>query len=439
MAQELLQSWLVPATPGEEPPLDRIVAAGFKEHKEFNSGERRWINSAVYGTVRLLDRQRFLLERTGKEETAENLIALWQEEHTVSRPNWTDAMRDAIDALPTEADPQAHLRVTLSIPDSIATSLEAQLGDESLVAGAALNEQAPTVLRVNTLRTRKSRVTDKVEGTQETRYSPLGLVLPQRVALPTLHGYKEGWFELQEEASQLAALLTDAQPGSTVVDVGAGGGGKSLALAAMMKNQGQITAIDPSDWRLAELNLRAARAHAFNITSFCPGIDENGLWIDDDSATLKALDSQADCVLLDAPCSGSGTMRRSPDIRWRYHSTVAFATLQVSLVRQSARFVKPGGTLVYVTCALEREQNEDVIEKFLATEEGAGFTIEPGKPALDRAIERAAVYCMGVDAGARWQPEDTEGLFSGPFLRTWPHKHGMDAFFAARLVRSSTP
>ncbi len=436
MAQELLQTWLVPATSGEEPPLDRIVAAGFKEHKEFNSGERRWINSAVYGTVRLLDRQRFLLGRTGKEETTENLITLWQDEHTVTRPNWADSLRDAIDALPSAEDPHGYLRVTLSIPDNIATSIEAQLGDESLEAGAAFNEQAPTVLRVNTLRTRKSRITDKVADTQETRYSPLGLVLPQRVALPTLHGFKEGWFELQEEASQLATLLTDAQPGSTVVDVGAGGGGKSLALAAMMKNQGQITAIDPSEWRLTELKQRAARAHAFNISTFCPELDENGLWIDDASGTLKALENQADCVLLDAPCSGSGTMRRSPDIRWRYHSTVAFAALQLSLVRQSARFVKPGGALVYVTCALERDQNEDVIEKFLACAEGADFSIEPGKAALESGMQRAAVYCMGIDAGARWLPADTDTLFNGPFLRTWPHKHGMDAFFAARLVRS---
>ena len=437
MARQLLAEWLTNQTKGDALPLDRVVAATFRDHKELNSGERRWITSAVYGTVRALTRQEYLLKALDREVNAAELITLWCQEHDAEAG---EALAAALSSLPNESNPHEYLRISLSIPDPIASSLEQQLGAvDALAAGAALNAQAPTAIRINTLRTRKNRVIDKIAGSTEARFSPLGLILPGRLPLNSQPGFKEGWFEPQEEASQLAALLTDVQPGMTVVDVGAGGGGKSLAMAAMMKNQGRIVAIDPGERRLAELQQRAIRAHAFNIVPCCPGVGANGKWQtslgDDAGETINALKRSADVVLIDAPCSGSGTMRRTPDIRWRYTDEKSFKPLQSNLLLQSAEMVKPGGALVYVTCSLLQEENEEIIDAFLSSQEGSEFIVDEACPVLVQAAKRAAVACMGQAAGSIWEPTGFEGLFTGPYLRTWPHKHGLDGFFAARLLR----
>jgi 16S rRNA (cytosine967-C5)-methyltransferase len=439
MANELLTDWLERQQKGDAPPIDRSVAAGFRDHKELNSGERRWITSVVYGTVRALSRQQYLLAALNREVTAASLISLWVEEHE-NEP--TAALKEALETLPAESDPGAYLRICLSIPDPIAASIEQQLSaEEVLRAGSALNCQAPTVLRINTLRTRKNRVMEKIPGSAETNFSPIGLTLPGRIALHAQPGFKEGWFELQEEASQLAALLTNAAPGMTVVDVGAGGGGKSLAMAAMMRNSGRIVAIDSAERRLNELSQRAVRAHAYIIQPCCPALGAGGQWQtslgDDAGETINGLKNSADVVLIDAPCSGSGTMRRTPDIRWRYNDLKAFSAVQATLIKQGSLLVKPGGALVYITCALEQEQNEEIVQAFLASPEGADFTLENGLACLVEAAKRAAINCMGQEVGGKWEPQGYEELFTGPYLRTWPHRHGMDGFFAARLVRRS--
>jgi len=255
-----------------------------------------------------------------------------------------------------------------------------------------------------------------------------------RVNVHDLPVFREGWFEVQEEASQLVALLTNATPGQTVVDVGAGSGGKSLALAAMMRNQGILLAADSAPERLARLQDRARRAGAEIIRPLELTASDDGVWqlSGRKQRSLSRFVGKADCVLVDAPCSGSGVLRRSPDLKWRSQDLAQIARLQLLLLQQSAPLVAASGRLVYATCAFEREQNEAVIETFLKTEAGREFEVEPPLPRLVQSI-RAASAANGRDPAVT--TDTFESLASGSFLRTWPHLHNMDAYFMASLVR----
>ncbi|HLK56542.1 MAG TPA: RsmB/NOP family class I SAM-dependent RNA methyltransferase [Chthonomonadaceae bacterium] len=390
-------------TERERSPLDRVVAGFFRSRRDLNSRERRWISEAIYGCVRFLRRQTLLLEASHLADTPENRIRLWAEPALPGSP------------LPTPDTPRDYLRITLSFPDALADELEALLGPEALTAAAAFNTQAPTTLRVNTLRTTRARVLDTLEGATPTRYSPWGVVLAHRVNIYDLPGFREGWYEVQEEASQLVALSTNVQPGQIVVDVGAGAGGKTLALAALMQNQGRIVAVDSSAERLEELEKRAARAGATCIETCVVPTDTSGCWQPEGRAkrTLNRLAQAADCVLVDAPCTGSGVLRRSPDAKWRTFDLDAMTAHQQMLLTQAASLVRTEGTLLYATCAFERRQNEEVAASFLTSAPGAVFQVE--------------ALCI----------PGTEGLHTSasPYLRTWPHRHGMDAFFAVCLKR----
>jgi 16S rRNA (cytosine967-C5)-methyltransferase len=414
-------------------PLDRIVSTFFRAHHELNSGERRWISSAVYGSVRLMRRQAHLLSTLDQEQSPVSIIALWQNESSHSAG---PELAAAISSLPASESPSDFLRTTLSFADDMADSLEQILGAEAIEAGAAFNLQAPITIRVNSLRCRPDRVLKALPGAVQTQYSPWGIELPRRVNIFDQPGYREGWYEIQEEASQLAALLANVRPGMTVVDVGAGAGGKTLALAAMMECTGSLVALDYSEKRLDELTERAKRAKAPGIEICRVHLSPDGMWNPKGNARreITRLKSRADCVFMDAPCTGSGAIRRSPDAKWRTYSAADMSRDQLNLLCQSAALVAQGGCLVYVTCSFERAQNEEIIDRFLSTRIGEQFTIEPAYEHLTAARERAAVQCMGPRHSG-WKPAPMDDLFDGPYLRTWPHKHGLDAFFGARLKR----
>ncbi len=319
----------------------------------------------------------------------------------------------------------------------MAASLEDLLGPDAIEAATALNLQAPTTIRVNPLRSRVDRVLKALPGSAQTAYSPWGVELPRRVNIFDQTGYREGWYEIQEEASQLAALLSNVRPGMTVVDVGAGAGGKTLALAAMMNCTGTLVALDHSERRLEELNERARRAKAQGKERCRVRILPDGTWGTTGKArlTINRLAAHADCVFVDAPCTGSGAIRRSPDAKWRQYNPADVSRDQSRLLEQSASLVARGGCLIYATCAFERYQNEETVERFLSTEIGAGFAVEDGRKQFEEACEHAAVECMGP-RHAGWELRSLADLFAGPYLRTWPHQHGLDAFFGARLRRA---
>jgi 16S rRNA (cytosine967-C5)-methyltransferase len=421
-------------------PLDRVVEAESRSRRYLNSSERRWMSETVYGTVRFLERQRALLDALGLPDTPENLITLWGvaganadgSARSVELPGWlvpdpfaAERVAQALASLPDADSPARLLRVTLSYPDDLAVELESLLGAEAVSAAEALNLRAPMTLRVNPLRTDLQHVLASIPGSRPTLWSPWGVALEGRVNLFDLPGFRDGAFEAQEEASQVTVLLTGAKPGMTVVDVGAGAGGKTLALAAMLENQGRIVALDVHMPRLNELQQRATRAGAQNVETLHLDLGTNGEW--DPSKRggrrLRSLTGMADVVFVDAPCTGTGALRRSPDAKWRTRDVAAFVRAQGGLLEQSAQLVKPGGLLVYVTCAFERNQNEAVVEGLLASGAGADFRPEPVGPLPARSDE----------ANAAGFGE----LRGDPFLRTWPHRHGLDAFFAAYLRRSA--
>jgi 16S rRNA (cytosine967-C5)-methyltransferase len=368
-----------------------------------------------------------------RDETPGELVRLWHEQSTEAA---NEAVIAAISSLPTVDEQSEYVRTTLSFPDDMAASLEQLLGLEAAAAGSAFNRQAPTTIRVNPLRTRVDRVVKALPDAVQSLYSPWALELPKRVNIHDQSGYREGWYEIQEEASQLAALLTDVRPGMTVVDVGAGAGGKTLALAAMMGCEGTLVALDHSERRLDELRERARRAKAQGIEQCRVRVATDGTWVPAGQArlTINRLQSSADCVFVDAPCTGSGAIRRSPDAKWRHYDAGKMSQDQQQLLEQSAALVARGGCLIYVTCAFERYQNEEVVDRFLSTKAGKQFDVEPGVGYLEAARDRAAVHCMGAKHSS-WQREPLDDLFSGPYLRTWPHRHGTDAFFGARLRR----
>ena len=419
-ATEILARWLAER---EALPLDRITDSEFRARRYLNSGERRWIGEAIYGVVRYFERQKTLLEALSLPETPENFIRSWAEAPAApdispvlfpqtlplaDRDNW----KKALAFLPGPDSPAAYLRVALSFPEDLALELERLLGPEAAEAAHAFNRPAPVTLRVNTLKTTRERTLRDLPEAAPTAYSLTGIVLPKRVNLPSLPGFREGRIEAQEEASQIVARLAGAEPGQNVADVGAGAGGKTLALAALMKNQGRLLALDVSERRLEELTVRAKRAGASCIEVLALDANADGRW-QPIGAGLRILEkwrNGADSVLLDAPCSGSGVIRRAPDTKWRSAEIAAFARLQAVLLEQASELVAPKGTLCYITCAIESAQNEDVIETFLASETG-------------RAFEVASL------------PPEFEPFVSGSFFRSWPHRHNMDAFFAAKLRR----
>jgi 16S rRNA (cytosine967-C5)-methyltransferase len=245
---------------------------------------------------------------------------------------------------------------------------------------------------------------------EPTPFSPLGIRIPGKPALNKLELFTGGGVEVQDEGSQLLALLLDAKRGEMVVDFCAGAGGKTLALGAAMRNTGRLYAFDVSGHRLAALKPRLARSGLSNIypTQIAHERDER----------VKRLAGKIDRVLVDAPCSGLGTLRRNPDLKWRQtpQAIEELKVKQLAILSSAARLLKPGGRLVYATCSLLDAENEAIAEAFSAAH--PQFELLPADEALAKAhVERAAE------------------LVENGYLRLWPHQHQTDGFFAAVWYR----
>jgi 16S rRNA (cytosine967-C5)-methyltransferase len=308
--------------------------------------------------------------------------------------------------------PERSLGERADLPDWLAERLVASLGEqEAMELARALNQPAPVDLRVNTLRTTREQLVARLaeEGieTQPTPYSPVGLRRPARVPLRATAAFREGGFEVQDEGSQLVSLLLEARAGARACDFCAGAGGKTLHLAALMENRGTLYAFDTAPRRLANLTPRSRRAGLSNIRAHAIR-DEN-------DARVKRLRDSLEGVLVDAPCSGTGTLRRNPDIKWRALDLSALTARQASILDAAARLVRPGGRLVYATCSLLREENEDIVSGFLGRRRD--FRVLPVNDVLAR-----------LRLPLRME---------GEFLRLFPHRHNTDAFFAAVLARDS--
>jgi 16S rRNA (cytosine967-C5)-methyltransferase len=302
-----------------------------------------------------------------------------------------------------------------NLPDWLVQPLKDQLGEEFWPFVTALDQAGALDVRVNALSAKRSEVQAELAKAgieaRLTPFSPWGLRLAGKPALNRVDAFNRGALEVQNEGSQLLALLTDAKRGEMVVDFCAGAGGKTLALGAAMRNTGRLYAFDTSAHRLDALKPRLGRSGLSNVHPAAIAHERDD--------RIKRLAGKIDRVLVDAPCSGLGTLRRNPDLKWRQtpQTVEEMAVRQAAILQSAARLLKPGGRLVYATCSLLPQENEAIAEAFGA----AHPEFEP----LDVAellqaqkVEGAAGLCQGGESGRR-------------YLRLWPQRHQTDGFFAA--------
>lgn len=292
-----------------------------------------------------------------------------------------------------------------------AVPISRMTAEELLALARALNTPAPLDLRVNTLKAERDAVIARLAAdgivAVPCPYSPLGLRLKTKPYLQKHPAYLDGSIEVQDEGSQLLGYLLAPKRGEMVVDFCAGAGGKTLILGALMRSTGRLYAFDVSDKRLAKLKPRAARAGLSNVHPACLSGEND--------TRVKRLQGKADRVLVDAPCSGLGTLRRNPDLKWRQspQSVAELTVKQAAILAAAAKLLRPGGRLVYATCSILAEENENIVNAFLATH--ADFHRLPAREVL-------AAQGITIDCG-----ED---------MQLSPQKHGTDAFYAAVLERA---
>ncbi|HMC16158.1 MAG TPA: RsmB/NOP family class I SAM-dependent RNA methyltransferase [Albitalea sp.] len=392
-------------------PADSIVSAFFREHRALGARERHTLAETTYAVLR----QRLLfqhLAQSGKGEMERRLALLgWQGNAGFLRAALSEPEQQWLEKVQAIDVASLAEKLRHNLPEWLAEPLHASLGDEFWPLVQSLNAPAPLDLRVNTFKAKRDEVqaalaAAHIEATP-TPYSPWGLRIEGKPALNKLDLFTRGDVEVQDEGSQLLALLTDAKRSEMVVDFCAGAGGKTLALGAAMRNTGRLYAFDTSGHRLAALKPRLARSGLSNVypVQIAHERDER----------IKRLAGKIDRVLVDAPCSGLGTLRRNPDMKWR-QSPQAVEELrekQAAILASAARLLKPGGRLVYATCSLLEDENEAVAQAF-SEAHAREFAPVPAAVALEKA-----------HAGS------PETLVRGDFMRLWPHRHATDGFFAA--------
>jgi 16S rRNA (cytosine967-C5)-methyltransferase len=309
------------------------------------------------------------------------------------------------------AAPAASIAARHSHPAWLVKQWFAQLGEkETELLAAASSLQPPLTLRVNTLRITRNdllqRLQDNGISAFACQYSPFGIQIEGRHNIPGLPGYREGFFTVQDEASQMAAILLDPQGGDRIIDTCAAPGGKTTHLAQLMNNQGQVLAMDLSKSKLPLINETAQRLGITIINTRSADLLNSAAFPKD----------AFDKVLLDAPCSGLGVIRRNPEAKWRLttEDIVRLAAAQKTMLKNAVRLLKPGGTILYSTCSTSSEENETVINDFLSRHHDC---------VLENLNE---LFPLFSDLFTK------EGMF-----RSWPHRHGMDGFFAARLKKLS--
>ncbi|HLH49238.1 MAG TPA: RsmB/NOP family class I SAM-dependent RNA methyltransferase [Roseiarcus sp.] len=407
------------------PAAEAIKEWGFA-HRFAGSKDRSAIAGLVYDALRRKASSAWLMSDAGPRATmigalkqaramsVEAIGALFTGENHAPAPI-SSAERHRLEAASLDDAPD-HIRG--DFPEWLAPAFAESFGAKAAAEGEALARRAPVDLRVNTLKGERAKATSALAhlAPRETPFSPIGLRIEigadgRGPALAAEPAYVKGLVEIQDEGSQLAALLSAAAPGQQVLDLCAGGGGKSLALAAMMKNQGQIYSTDSDGRRLMPIYDRLERAGARNVQVRAP---KGGRDI------LGDLVGRCDLVFVDAPCTGSGAWRRNPDAKWRMRPGALAQRIkeQQETLEQAAQYVKNGGRLVYVTCSLLKAENEDRIAEFLSRRDDF-LPVEAGHLARAAGLPALAAYGSKLGAGLRLSPLET----------------GTDGFYIAALAR----
>ena len=360
----------------EEVYADKAVEKMLKSDPRWGSRDRGFIAETVYDIVRW---KRLYMEIASVSEPFQKegllrLFAVWATLKGISLPPWEEFRHVPTRRIKGKFDELLKIRkFRESIPDWLDKMGSDALGEPLWSAELkALNKAAPVVLRTNTLKTSRDKLKKALaeEGipTLVLKNYPDALVLEQRSNVFRTEAFKSGLFEVQDASSQKVAPFLDVKPGMRVIDACAGAGGKTLHLASLMENKGQIIALDIYHQKLKELKRRCRRNGAHNIETR----------IIDSNKVIKKLKAKADRVLIDAPCSGSGVLRRNPDAKWKL-SEKFVQTLQeqqAEILDRYANMVKPGGKLVYATCSILPQENEVQLERFLKSETGQDFKLE---------------------------------------------------------------
>jgi 16S rRNA (cytosine967-C5)-methyltransferase len=404
-------------------PTDAIVAKFFRDNRGFGPRERATLTDTVYNVLRKKLRfDHFAPSGSGGKERRLAILgfaaprAFLEGAITEQELAWVKK----IDAVKTDELLDRHRH---NLPEWLVQPLKEQLADKP---GAGFWQYVDSLetnpgldLRVNMLNEKRDDVAKELAKvgikSEPTPYSPWGLRVEDKTALRKLSVYNRGAIEVQDEGSQLLALLVDAKRGEMVADFCAGAGGKTLAIGASMRNTGRLYAFDTSAHRLEGLKPRLARSNLSNVhpAAIAHERDER----------IKRLAGKMDRVLVDAPCSGLGTLRRNPALKWRQtpQGIEEMAKLQAAILQSASRLVKSGGRLVYATCSLLKDENEAIALQFSAANPEFEM-LQVGDVLTQLKVANAQTLCSGTGL------EGSTGL---EYLRLWPHIHGTDGFFAA--------
>lgn len=407
-------------------PASEALKGWALDHRFAGSGDRAAIGNLVYDALRRraghawrmgADSPRALVLSVAVNDWGEDIAALNQsfnEDRFAPEPI-SEAEAASLSNPDAFADAPAHIRA--EIPDWLESSLERNFGADWIAQGQGMAARPPLDMRVNTLKAHREKVARALArfAPQPTAIAPEGLRIaagPRDARTANVQAdaaYQKGWFEIQDEGSQIVAALSGAAPGEQVLDLCAGAGGKTLAMASAMGNTGQIFAYDAQRVRLAPIFERLKRAGVRNVQTRNP-----------DPGALDDLVGRMDRVVVDAPCTGTGTWRRRPDTKWK----LTFEQLQTRIAEQivvlddAARFVRPGGTLVYITCSILPEENDDQATAFRVRH--PDFAVQPLMDAFAAAFPGAA------------RPHSTDGAT----LTLTPASTGTDGFFCAAFARA---
>lgn len=406
-------------------PADAVTSAFFRTRRDLDDRDRGAIMEQLYALLRHRARLGWWLARQGQSDSPRNRLLAWLLLAEGKTPDQVKRLFEGANVLTepehalllklqgcTMVHPAMPDEVRLECPAWATPPLQRRFGDDFAVEMAATLTPPPLDLRVNPVKATRDAVLRDLKGiglrAEATRLAPHGIRIKERLSLARLPGLKTGEIEIQDEGSQLVARLVDARPGERVVDFCAGAGGKTLAMASQMNNKGHLIACDVSEARLKRCAERLRRAGLHNA--------ETRLLTSETDRWVKRHKAGFDRVLVDAPCSGTGTWRRNPDARWRAPDLGLenLVALQTRILASAARLVRPGGRLVYATCSLLPEENEAQVSAFLAAHPAFGL-VRLAEAAPDLAVE------------------------DGDYLSLTPARHETDGFFAAVLHREAAP
>lgn len=415
-------------------PMDSITGDYFRVRRYIGSGDRNAIAERVYAMMRSYARAGWWLNKTGAPDSARmRVVADLALREGVAKPHIKDLFSGAKHAPAPLSDEELHWAgeltgrtldfsdmpegVRAECPPEAEDKLRALFGDNFMQEMAAMLEPANLDVRVNLIKSTRAKTQDTFKrhhiDATPTPMSPVGLRIKGRVHMADTKMLQHGTIEIQDEGSQLIALLCAAKPGGQVLDACAGGGGKTLAIAAQMQGKGRVVAMDNNAQRLNRGKPRYVRAGIHNVEVRPLDDEQHRKW-------LRRQKGSFDTVLIDAPCTSSGTWRRNPDLRWRRQgpSMDEIVALQAEILDKFEKCVKPGGRLVYATCSLFSEENENQIARFL--KDYPEFELLP--------IERA------------WAEADlpTPCPLSGDVMRLTPRQSGTDGFFSAVMKRKTS-